>query len=336
MRRPRSDRAFTLLEVVLAIGLTAVVLYLISTAIELFLYRVDSSRTQVESAQLARTLLDSIAADLAAVRYEPPASMSSGPSGSTSSSSVNASDDSPPGDFPPASGGVSAGQKLLAGLFGNEAELRVDRRAAESFNLVTAERDPGQRTLALADLPHSVRYYFEGDERQSTAEHAGAGVGRESSRQRAGLYRHRAETSTILRLADSSEQPWKSVETIPELLAPEVVSVEFAYFDGKQFVATWDSAESRALPAGVEICLRMLSEPERIDQTERRYDERNQYDDRYVVEYRRFVQLPLLRASYEAPMLQTGGAKSSDAPTGTPGSGGTAGSGEEGGGNDGS
>ena len=46
-------RAFTLMEIVLAIGLTSVVMYLLMTAVELYMLRVDSSRGRVESAQLA-------------------------------------------------------------------------------------------------------------------------------------------------------------------------------------------------------------------------------------------------------------------------------------------
>ena len=44
-------RAFTLMEVVLALALTSVVMYLLMTAVELFMVRVDSSRGRVESAE---------------------------------------------------------------------------------------------------------------------------------------------------------------------------------------------------------------------------------------------------------------------------------------------
>ena len=43
-RNRRRRRAFTLIEVVLAIGLTAIVVYLLSTAIELYLVNVEASR----------------------------------------------------------------------------------------------------------------------------------------------------------------------------------------------------------------------------------------------------------------------------------------------------
>lgn len=64
--------AFTLFEMILAIALSVALVSLIGTAINLYLTRVDRSRTQVEEAQLARALLAKIADDLrAATIYQP-------------------------------------------------------------------------------------------------------------------------------------------------------------------------------------------------------------------------------------------------------------------------
>ena len=63
---------FTLFEVILAIALSAVLLALIGTAINLYLVRVDASRTRVEEAQLARSILSMIADDIRATTiYQP-------------------------------------------------------------------------------------------------------------------------------------------------------------------------------------------------------------------------------------------------------------------------
>jgi hypothetical protein len=62
--KPRS--AFTLFELILAIALSATLLALIGTAINLYLVRMDTSRMRVEEAQLARSILATIAADLRA------------------------------------------------------------------------------------------------------------------------------------------------------------------------------------------------------------------------------------------------------------------------------
>ena len=58
--------AFTLFELLLAIALSATLLILIGTAINLYLLRVDTGRTEVEESQLARNILAMIAADIRA------------------------------------------------------------------------------------------------------------------------------------------------------------------------------------------------------------------------------------------------------------------------------
>ena len=51
--RPVPFSGFTLFEVILSVALAAVLLALISTAVNLYLTRIDSDRTRVEEAQLA-------------------------------------------------------------------------------------------------------------------------------------------------------------------------------------------------------------------------------------------------------------------------------------------
>lgn len=74
-RRPpvcRKRRAFTLLELILAVALSATLLGLIGTAINLYLSQVDVDRTRVEEAQLARSVLAMIADDIrGATIYQP-------------------------------------------------------------------------------------------------------------------------------------------------------------------------------------------------------------------------------------------------------------------------
>ncbi|HVT30910.1 MAG TPA: hypothetical protein VHE81_23090 [Lacipirellulaceae bacterium] len=43
------------------------------------------------------------------------------------------------------------------------------------------------------------------------------------------------------------------------LIAPEVVHIEFHYFDGSQVVDTWDMREQKSLPTAVEVCVWLRS-----------------------------------------------------------------------------
>src|SRR3954468_8310980 len=67
-----SRTAFTLFELILAVALSAILLTLVGTAINLYLMRIDADRTRVEEAQLARSVLSMIADDIrAASIYKP-------------------------------------------------------------------------------------------------------------------------------------------------------------------------------------------------------------------------------------------------------------------------
>lgn len=57
---------FTLFELILAVALSATLLALVGTAVNLYLVRMDTGRTRVEEAQLARGILATIAADIRA------------------------------------------------------------------------------------------------------------------------------------------------------------------------------------------------------------------------------------------------------------------------------
>ena len=96
-RNTGKERAFTLLEVILAISLTGVVLVLLTTALELLLTRVESSRSRVESSQVARGVLNRIAGDLRAARYYSPVTQKTASESSSSeegdSSGSNADED---------------------------------------------------------------------------------------------------------------------------------------------------------------------------------------------------------------------------------------------------
>src|SRR5262245_40220728 len=64
--------AFTLIELILAIALSITLLALIGAAINLYLLQVDASRSRIEEAQLARSVLAMIADDLRATSIYTP------------------------------------------------------------------------------------------------------------------------------------------------------------------------------------------------------------------------------------------------------------------------
>ncbi len=284
---------FTLLEVVLAIGLSGAVLGLLAMALNQYLFRVDASRTQVESAQLARTLLNQLAGDIQASRYF-----------SESTASEDESEDD--GE---ASDKTSADPSLTQGIYGTETELRIDRSAVWQWESLARQIDQTNRkveteTLSEPDqsaMPQTVRYLLGEGKELLAGKLAATGVGERSlAAGYAGLYREQLSTAAWLALNAEPEIPLETGETEnAELIAPEVVEIAFAYFDGQELRTEWDSSVEEGLPKGIEIRLTLLVEPFEQAVTRTPGDrEELRRKKQNLAEYRRFVKLSGVRQPY--------------------------------------
>ena len=345
---------FTLMEIVLAIALTSVVMYLLMTAVELYMIRVDSSRGRVESAQLARAILDRMADDIAAMRLDPPAAAAAGARAASQGGQSAGGPGTQSGQTPPggqggqgaaggnfggyggsnssagsrttASGAGAGGSTLapttLHGLFGTAEELRIDRGASPNWARASREVDPTESTSA-DDLPRTVRYYLIEGTAQTAQEFAqrGVQVGEQTAADVAGLYREMVPTASLAADADPLASPASRDGTEVELLAPEVVKLEFHYFDGEQFVDEWDVVEDGGLPSGVEILL-TIHEPDYgpSDETQQQDLTGPRYDEKDLVVYRRFVRIPKVTPPQPAAALLPAGGQGGG-PQGNAGSG---------------
>lgn len=341
---------FTLLEIVLALGLAAMLLYLLTLATELTIFRVDRSRARVESAQVARAILERIADDLHNARLDSPQPMLGGTSaGSVSASGATTTDldqggtntsSNAAGGFSSAPRVSGSGATLLdastvRGIYGNEQMLRIDRTVKHDWHDLTRplfeeEQDP---TL-LAALPQTVFYTIEDGQRLTSPESAERGVRSENETGIAGLYRESLATSVVQ--TDSASDGVSNYQRSEKskLLAPEVVSIQYGYFDGSEMLDQWDSLERAGLPRGIEIRLQILevAYEEAVEQDTARNEK---YREEDLVEYRRYVNLTGIQPQQPLPMLlgqprQTaggfggrggGGASGDGSTTGTPATG---------------
>jgi len=320
MKSANPRPAFTLTEVILAIALTAVVVYLITTAIELYVVSVDSSRTRVESAQLARALLDQIADDFASARLTAPAagtafaSGSGQPAGGGDQGSAGFGTGASTGAGFGAAGGTSPGatppptMATVQGVYGTADVVRIDRLPLANWER-TARQVEVQETSSAADLPVSVRYFFIDAKRMSPEQLAQRGLSAVDVQDTsvAGLYRESQPTVAVAAQGDATvpASGAASPDAAVELLAPEVASFALSYFDGQDFVEEWDAVRDGGLPRGVEIRLTLV-EPQfhagvDAERTQRRSEGR--YEPGELVEYRRFVHLPRVDPSPPAQAL---------------------------------
>ncbi|MCA9260648.1 MAG: hypothetical protein KDA61_15655 [Planctomycetales bacterium] len=321
----RFPRAFTLLEMVLAIALSSAVLYLLTTAIEMYLVREDAARAQVESCQVARAILDQIAADLKSLQNPPeklaanqPASSGQNAASDQSSGGAQAS-----GSFSATAegGGMAnsaAGDESLAGqttqampLYGDSQVLRIDCGPRQSWTRVTREVAPGEAAGRDA-LPRTVRYFVGDGKIVDAASEAARGVATVPLRDQRGLSRESIPTAAL----DSDAEPG-SLETLGdaadfELLAPEIVELSFLYYLGEETYDTWMAGEQTTPPDGVEVSVKVLQmtvEEASSTDVQRRFRD-GRFSETDVVEFRRFVRLrPALQVDQRQALLFPSGAQ---------------------------
>jgi len=268
LRTRQPDRArnpvpsgFTLLEVILALALTAVVLYMVTMAVGLHLRVLDAGRTEVEEATLARALLKQIADDIrGAVRYDPieveSMSSGSGPGGDSS----ELLDPEPEDDYateeeaePAQDIAESTAPTSVPGIVGNSSQIQIDvarlPRASPSRGAVPFSRNENWDSpqIVAAELQSDVKtvaYYVV-----TPGKAAGAG-GLET---RSGLIRRELDRSVTSYAAQRGGL--LNVELSLEPIAPEVKAIEFRYFDGAEWLDTWDTEAQGRLPAAVEVAV---------------------------------------------------------------------------------
>jgi prepilin-type N-terminal cleavage/methylation domain-containing protein len=316
MTTPR--QAFTLFELIVAIALSAVLLVLIGTAINLYLVRVDAGRQRVEEAQLARSVLAMIAADLrAAAIYRPQDTSSVAALAAARAASANANASSSDGATI-STGGTSASSSSSSGVTSRSAESTTELQLGVNGTLeelyVDACRLPrmdelfathpstanGAAGSMAADIPYTprgdettVRYFVRQGEPIEPNSVAATSLAPEAQLRAGGLVRQEADRAVRVWAERSGNE--QVLETGQQLVAPEVVGIRFRYFDGADVVETWDMQQRRSLPAAVEVRVWIVSTDAVREQSAASYSLTGMPPD--AREYQQTVYLPLTAAS---------------------------------------
>ena len=254
----------TLLELIISMAISALVLGLIMFAINNHFYIVEKQRMHVEEVQLARALLNRIAIDIkSAVQYEgvDVTSALDGLSLDGLEGLLGGSDSDIPTDLgdietESPSYDYQTSFPVNLGLYGNQNSINFDisriPRQEEYQTLYTSNS-----MNELLDIPSDVKiisYYVRiGNGNLNTTAHDVFNTSDDVP----GLMRRqlsRAITSYAVENGNS-EQLRKS----DELLAPEVIAIEFRYFDGYEWLPQWDSDSYQALPLAIEVLLTLKS-----------------------------------------------------------------------------
>ncbi|MGQ9563447.1 MAG: prepilin-type N-terminal cleavage/methylation domain-containing protein [Thermogutta sp.] len=268
-------RGLTLLEVLLSLGLIAILLTALGTAVDFHYRVVQSARRQVEEAQLARALLERIAQDIrGAVPYDPvnfeeliPGLVTQSGSGSLSSLAEEAGidpgllfDSSSEMDLSGMAGDWASATlpRSVPGLYGGPDWIEVDVSRLPRVDQLQSEYTLSSDGLLLDRVSDvkTVAYFVLSPE--ETINYSFVSVpGVVGFDQQGGLVRRELDRAVTAYAATTGEL--ESVDQQLQPIASEVAAIEFAYFDGSSWCDSWDSDAEGSLPKAVEIRLYVRS-----------------------------------------------------------------------------
>lgn len=286
-------RGVTLLELILALSLSLVVMAAIGMALNLHLKVLQTRRSHVEEAEVARAVLRRIADDLrSAVQYqvidfssiEGLAEESAGAALDDIGGSTGLDDAllsgllaGPEEPSATAAGGstsiaTTATPPSIPGLYGNQFELQIDVSRLPRVDEYQAIINP-LNTGQLTDIPSDVKtvaYFLAPDTQPSAAPvYDPSAMARIQATGTAGrgLVRRQLDRQVTLWAAQNANI--EQLANQGEMLAPEVTALEFRYFDGIEWLTEWDSEVRQGLPVAVAIAVEISGDPADSAETQR-------------------------------------------------------------------
>ncbi len=293
--RHRNRSAFTLLELILSLALTAVIAGLIGGLIQLYLVNQQTGRDSVRQAQMARAILNMIAEDVrTTVRYQQfdtsglvqllsndtgssGGASAGGASGGSSTGGggsggtpADATSGAPSGGSPSsspqsASTAPSSPATLPPGIYGSNSSIEIDvsrlPRPDEYYPKM------GNTSMgSIGDMPSDVKtvgYYVQAPRTDGVQDSLGQLSQQASLNANAvsaingGLVRRSVDRSVTQYAYEVGQS--NQLSRTGELIAPEVLAVEFQYFDGTAWQIQWDGS-TQGLPQVVKITIAMQRE----------------------------------------------------------------------------
>ncbi len=285
---PRSPlpRGFTLLEMVLALGLSSLLLVALYTALQMHWSSSALGQVEMERSQVARALFRRIETDLRSVVFRDSPLQSSTDDGSSASSGDTSSSSSTTGSTSGSSGSSSGGttgssdtssstsssgstgssssttttdtySTQKTGVFGDSQNLVVHLSLPSRASTLSAAAQStangsvsGTSAFSGSDL-QSVMYFLAGSS-SSVAQQLSSSL-TSATGQATGLARLQGDRMAMQAADESGDM--SSMASGAQLLAPEVASIQFEYFDGVSWGTSWDSATSNSLPNAVRITI---------------------------------------------------------------------------------
>jgi prepilin-type N-terminal cleavage/methylation domain-containing protein len=240
-RKVGSRGGFTLLEVLLASAIGVMLLAGLYVAVDVQLHQMHLARRTGELSVLADQLLSKIARDLSGqlAPVLPAATASSSTAGGSTSSSGSSTSGtsgsgSTSGSTGTSSGGASSSSTATTGtvitfnngILGDNADLIITSSRVPQENLKPEVLNTGNQIYGTSDVSR-VMYWMAGGD--------------------AGLARFELKTVTDPNQLAYCALPPAVPDETSYIIAPEVKSIQFQYFDGANWNDSWDGSQPSQL-----------------------------------------------------------------------------------------
>ncbi|MFV1968750.1 MAG: type II secretion system protein GspJ [Pirellulaceae bacterium] len=259
------NSGFTLLEVLITAVLMATLMAGVWGLYSMFATLYETGYVRVEKAQLIRSITQQLADDLAGTVLPPPAEARRSRSGGGSADSQDGFD-----AFAMSGADGIASSADRVGFLGTYDGMRLDVLQTEApsvsaYESQETEYAPGETMTERSAEIVTVIYSFQPPPITEEWLVAQPGLKRQEFRlnQSAefgdwGADDSFAPTSSRSLLESSVEQAGRANKfRVATMLLPEVVAMEFRYYDGEEWTDVWDSRIRRALPKAVEVALQI-------------------------------------------------------------------------------
>ncbi len=277
---PRRQRAgFTLVEVILAVGLSALLVLTIASAVDLYRRMTTAATDDISETRLVRAVFQKFEVDLRdVVPPQPIAAVATSTSGSSSSGSGSSSGGSGSGSSGSSSSSSSSSSSQSAqgtdplqyvysrsvfGLYGDASSLVLNTLTPHPLPVAAQQQTGAQSASETSSTAPSqlvgvhgdmkvVAYFVLGGPQSPILPAGGSGqMTPEGKEITAGLARLEGERTIVGYSIESGST--KSLAA--RVFAPEVESIAFRYFDGTNWQTSWSGATLQSLPQAVEITI---------------------------------------------------------------------------------
>lgn len=238
-------RGFTLVELLAALGISLLLIASVMTSLNIYVRLTTSTEFSVERQQVTRALLQQMTRDVSSIVFTAPEeeAMEDTATEDEASETVTVEIQDPATSISAASVGLMGDSQSLV--------LNVSRPSQDlSYSSPLTAVSLNERTSDML----SVSYFLATPAGSSLAAAVSSNdTGLTPGSDGLGLARLEGDRMAIDH-ADL-QMDTQALAAAAKIIAPEVVSIQFRYFDGTTWLDAWDSTAYGALPQAIEVTL---------------------------------------------------------------------------------